>query len=445
MFPALQLPRLRAAGWLAVAAALAVPSFVPASANASVASVAAAPSASARGIEQVARIQRALKARGLDGWLFYEFRGTNPIANRVLLLPPDGGGSRRWLCFIPAEGPPVRIVHAIEPRRLDHLPGEKIVYSAWPTLQAAIRQALAGRKTVAMEYSPEGAIPYVARVDAGTVEFVRTTGVSVVTSADLVQEFEAVWSPAQRTQHERAAHALRQVVNEAWVAIARAILAGEAIDERAVQAFCVRRKEQLGLTLEPPIVAVNANAADPHYFPAGPRSSPIRRGDLVLIDIVGKVREPHAVHADITWVGIVADQVPEPVNRIWQIVRDARDAAIAFVRDGARRGALPAGFEVDDVARGAITQAGYGAQFIHRTGHAIGEEVHGNGTHLDNFETHDERRLLPGTGFSIEPGIYLPGEFGIRSEVNIYLDGHDAVITGGEPQREIVRILAPAR
>jgi Xaa-Pro dipeptidase len=397
---------------------------------------------SPQGLAQVERIQAALKEAKLDGWLFFDFRGTNPIANRILLLP--GGGSRRWLYYIPAEGTPMRIVHAIEPRRLDHLPGTKTIYGAWPTLQAAIRAAVGGRKTIAMEYSPDGAIPYVARVDAGTIDFVRSTGATVVSSGELVQQFEAVWTPQQRQQHETAARALHQVVDEAWDQIARAIRAGEFIDERIVQERCARRKAELGLTDEPPIVAVTANAADPHYFPVGPRSTEIRRGDLVLIDIIGKVRAPGAVYSDITWVGVVGETVPERYAAIWQIVAGARDAAFEFVRAGARSGKLPTGAQVDDVARGFITRAGHGAQFIHRTGHSIDEDVHGNGTHLDNFETNDVRHLLPHTCFSIEPGIYLPGDFGVRSEINVYLDGTDAIITGGAAQTAIVPILARA-
>jgi Xaa-Pro dipeptidase len=392
-----------------------------------------------RAVEQVARIQGALKEAGLDGWLFFDFRGTNPIAQRILLL--QSGGSRRWFYFIPANGTPVRIVHAIEPHRLDSLPGAKTIYGAWPTLQAAIRTTLAGKKKIAMEYSPEGAIPYVARVDAGTVEFVRSTGAEVVTSGELVARFETIWTPAQRAQHDRAAVALRTVINEAWAQIATAIRAGKPIDERAVQEQCDRRKVELGLTAGGPIVAVNANAADPHYFPVGPRNSPIKRGDLVLIDITGKVNEPDAVYADITWMGVVEETVPERFNQIWKIVADARDAAVAFVRAGARSGKLPRGCDVDDVARGVIAKAGYGDKFIHRTGHSIDEENHGNGTHLDNFETNDTRRLLPQTCFSIEPGIYLPGDFGIRSEIDVYLDGKDAIITGGPAQTAIVPIL----
>lgn len=419
---------------LAAAFAFACSAFVPVV-------IAAESESNPAAAERVAKIQSALREQKLDGWLFYDFRGTNPIANKVLLLPA-GFASRRWFYFIPASGAPTRIVHTIEPGRLDHLPGEKKIYGAWTTLQAAIRDALKGKQRVAMEYSPDGAIPYVARVDAGTVDFVRSTGVAVVSSGELVQRFEAVWTPAQRDQHERAAKALRQVVDEAWDQIARAIRAGEPIDERAVQQRCAQRKEELGVTGEPPIVAIGPNAANPHYFPVGPRSSPIRRGDLVLIDIIGKVKEPGAVFADITWMGVVDDQVPERFTRIWKIVAEARDAALAFVREGARSGQLPLGAQVDDVARGVITRAGYGANFIHRTGHSIAEEVHGNGTHMDNFETHDDRHLLPHTCFSIEPGIYLPGDFGVRSEVNVYLDNRDAIITGGPPQREIVAILA---
>ncbi len=401
-----------------------------------------APVPTAAAVERVAKIQVALRAAGLDGWLFYDFRGLNPIANRVLLMPSRGIASRRWLYFVPATGTPVRIVHAIEPHRLDHLPGAITVYSAWPTLQDAIRHALVGRKKVAMEYSPGGNIPYLARVDAGTIDFVRSTGATVVSSGSLLEQFEAVWTPAQKAQHDRAAVILRQVINEAWVQIAQATRAGEFIDERIVQEQCGKRAEELGLGKDLPIVAVNANAADPHYFPLGPHSTPIKRGDLVLIDITGKLREPNAVNADITWMGVVDDTVPERFEKIWTIVAAARDAAVEFIRTRAATGRLPAGFEVDDAARGVITKAGFGEKFIHRTGHSIDLEVHGNGTHMDNFETHDERRLVPHTCFSIEPGIYLAGDFGIRSEVDVYLDGTTPVITGGPAQKNIVPILA---
>ncbi len=400
------------------------------------------PTPTAAATERVAKIQAALQAAGLDGWLFYDFRGINPIASNVLLLSKNGAATRRWFYFIPATGRPRRIVHAIEPHRLDALPGDRTVYGAWPVLQDAIRTALAGKKKIAMEYSPDGGIPYLARVDAGTVDFVRSTGATVVSSGPLLEQFEAVWTPAQHAQHDRAAAILRQVVNEAWAQIARAIRAGEFIDERIVQEQCAKRAEALGLGHELPIVAVNANAANPHYFPLGSRSSPIQRGDLVLIDITGKLREPNAVQADITWMGVVDETVPERFEKIWKIVAAARDAAVEFIRTRGAAGKLPLGCEVDDVARGVITRAGYGPQFLHRTGHSIDLEVHGNGTHLDNFETRDERHLVPHTCFSIEPGIYLEGDFGIRSEVDVYLDGTTPIVTGGPAQKDIIPILA---
>jgi Xaa-Pro aminopeptidase len=401
-----------------------------------------APPPDPRSVERVGQIQAALREAGIDSWLFYDFRGSNPIAARILHLPEDAIATRRWLYFIPAEGEPVRIVHAIEPARLDHLPGAKLVYSAWNQLHAAIRQSVKGRSTVAMEYSPDGAIPYIARVDAGTVELVRKPGVRVVTSADLVQRFEAVWTPEQREQHERAAVILRSLVKEAWSLIARRTRAGAELDERRVQRHLWGRMREKGLEADhPPIVAVGANAADPHYAPPEEGSAPIRRGDLVLIDIWGKLREPRAVYADITWMGAVAETVPERYTGIWKIVRQARDAALAFVQRSVRSGRFPAGWQVDDVARGVILEAGYGAEFIHRTGHSIDEEVHGNGANMDNFETHDDRRLIPGTCFSIEPGIYLPGDFGIRSEIDVYIGNDDATATGGPPQEEIFPIM----
>ena len=413
-----------------------------------------AASADAAAAERVSRIQAALREAGIDGWLFYDFRGSNPIASRILLMPEGAIGTRRWFYFVPAQGDPVRIVHAIEPGRLDHLPGTKRVYLAWGELQTAIKDALRGAasqgssapskpRQIAMEYSPDGAIPYVSKVDAGTVEHVRKTGASVVSSADLVQRFEAVWNPAQRQQHERAAVALRSVVDEAWKMIARRIRVGGGLDERTLQQHLWQRMQEMGLEADhAPIVAVGAHAAEPHYDPPETGSAPIQAGDLVLIDIWGKLKETGAVYADITWVGVVAESVPERYDRIWKIVRQARDAALEFVQKAAVSGSYPAGWQVDEVARGVIFQAGFGPNFIHRTGHSIGEEVHGDGANLDNLETHDERRLLPGTCFSIEPGIYLKGDFGIRSEIDVFLDAKQATPTGGPPQTEIVPILA---
>ncbi len=399
----------------------------------------AAPDPEAR----VRGIQAALRSAQIDGWLFFDFRDSNPIAARILMMPEGTIATRRWLYFIPADGQPVRIVHAIEEGRLDHLPGTKKVYSSWVTLQNEIKAALKGKAKIAMEYSPDGAIPYIGRVDAGTIEFVKKQGVTVVSSGDLVQRFEAVWGPREKALHDQAAVTLHELVDGAWKMIARSIRSNAPIDEHTVQQFLWKGIQSRGLTADhPPNVSVNANAANPHYDVPETGSAPIRQGDLVLIDIWAKVDEPGAVYADFTLMGSVEQTVSQNYIKIWNIVRDARDAALKFVRDSAAAGRLPQGWQVDDAARQVITAAGYGPQFIHRTGHNIDEEVHGNGAHMDNLESHDDRRLMDHTCFSIEPGIYLKGQFGVRSEIDVYLEGKEAQVTGRAPQTEIVPILS---
>ena len=394
-------------------------------------------------VERVAKMQAALRQAHLDGWLLFDFRGSNPIASRVLLLPEGQMATRRWFYFIPAEGEPVKIVHAIEASQLDTLPGTPRVYGRWEELLFTLRETLKGRKQIAMEYSPEGAIPYVSRVDAGTVEMVRKAGPVVVTSADLVQTFEAVWTPAQREQHERAAVALRTLVDEAWTLVARRTAAAAVFDERSIQQHLADRMRELGLEFDhPPIVAIGPNAALPHYDVPQSGSSQIKRGDLLLIDIWAKVREEGAVYADITWMGQVSETVEERYAQVFSIVAAARDAAFEFVKKSAASGKLPMGWQVDDACRAVIQASGHGLHYIHRTGHSIGVQVHGDGANLDNYETRDERRLLPGTCFSIEPGIYVPGEFGMRSEIDVCLDGTTPVVTGGPAQTAIVPILA---
>jgi Xaa-Pro aminopeptidase len=290
-----------------------------------------------------------------------------------------------------------------------------------------------------MQYSPQNAIPYVSRVDAGTVELVRAFGVEVRSSADLVQRFEAVWSREQYASHRRAARGVREVVSEAFVEIGRRAQAGAGCSEAAIQRFILERFERRGLaTAHPPIVAAGPHSADPHYQPAEP-SAPIAAGDFVLIDLWAK--EPQGVYADITWTGYVGAEVPARYADVFAVVRRARDAGVEAVRAAVRAGRTLRGCEVDDTVRAVIGAAGYGDRFVHRTGHSIGYEVHGNGANVDGFETRDERRLLPHTCFSIEPGIYLSGEFGVRSEVNVYVDATDAVVTGLPVQDRVVAIL----
>lgn len=394
---------------------------------------------------RIAEIQRALGAAKLDGWLFYDFRGSDILIPRIL---KTGGmsGSRRWYYYIPAKGEPTKIVHAIEPEKLDGLPGRKLIYREWQLINSNLKEAITagfrpGRKPrVAMQYSPNNDIPYISRVDAGTIEMVRSLGVDVVTSADLVQRFEAVWTPEQLQMHTEAGARQQKIILEAFAEIRRRILADTPTTEIDVQKFMMRRFDEEGMNPEPMIVAVNANAASPHYFPTANRNSAIKRGDLVLIDTVTRMKKAMAPATDLTWVGYVGDAVPEEYVKIWNIVREARDAAFNFVKASFQNHKTIRGSEVDDVARGVIRRAGYADQFLHRTGHSIGEEGHGNGANIDNLETRDTRALISGTAFSIEPGIYLEGKFGIRSEIDVYVSDNDATITAPH-QTEILAIL----
>ncbi len=400
---------------------------------------------SSRFIARVDRIQQAIREQpGIDGWLFYDFRHLDPIAYRVLLLDPSIHVTRRWYYWIPAIGTPVKLQHRIEPHVLDGLPGEVRFYVSWREQQAALRALLQSAKRIAMQYSPMNAIPYLSRVDAGTLELLRSWGLEVVTSADLVQQFEAVWDEAQLASHQVAASGLRAIVDETFGFIGTSLAAGHVLTEYRVQQYILSRMQARGLvTSSPPIAAVNAHSADPHYGPSAEGSEPIKQGDLVLIDLWAKQPEPRAVYADITWTGFVGEVVPVTQQAVFQIVRQARDAAVAFVKTRVRDGEFPYGWEVDDVCRKVIQEAGYGEYFVHRTGHSIGEEVHGNGANIDNLETQDGRRLLPGTCFSIEPGIYLPEDFGIRSELDVYLSAHEAVVYGQPVQTELVAISVP--
>ncbi|HEX8175732.1 MAG TPA: M24 family metallopeptidase [Pyrinomonadaceae bacterium] len=404
--------------------------------------------------ERVAEIQRALKEAGLDGWLFYDFRKSDPLAYRILLLDRDSFASRRWAYYIPAEGEPVKIVHRIEQEKLDALPGRRLVYQRWQQLHAHLREAMgvskegngkgnSGGLRVAMQYSPNNNIPYVSRVDAGTVELVRSFGAEPVTSADLVQIFEAVWTPEQKETHDRAADNIHRIILEAFAEIGRRIRADEPTTEYDIQQFIMRRFEEEDMTSDedPPIVAVNANSAMPHYIPSPAQHSPIGRGDFVLLDVWAKMKSPGAVYADQTWTGFVGEEVPEEHARIFEIVSRARDSAVEFLREQISAGNYVRGAQVDDVSRGVIESAGYGQCFTTRTGHSIGEEVHGNGANIDNMETPDERRIIPRTCFSIEPGIYQESLFGVRSEIDVYVGDGVVEVTGQPIQREVVAIL----
>lgn len=394
---------------------------------------------------RVAEIQAALQKTSAAGWLFYDFRGSDPLAPRILKTERLGG-SRRWFYYVPRIGEPVKVVHAIEPGQLDALPGKKLIYREWGLLKKQVQAAILpggrsrGIKSIMMQYSPNNDIPYISRVDAGTIEMVRSLGVTIESSADLVQQFEAVWTPEQLAMHTEAVVKLQEIILEAFADIKRRINADIPTTEIDVQQFMMKRFSEEGMNPSPMIVAVSANAASPHYFPTKDRNSPIRKGDLVLIDSVTKLAKPKAPAVDLTWVGYVGVTVPEEYVKIWNIVRDARDSAFKFVQDSFRKGRSIRGADVDDVARGVIRRAGFADQFLHRTGHSIGEEGHGNGANIDNLETRDTRRLIPRTAFSIEPGIYLAGKFGIRSEIDVYVTENDAIITAPY-QTEIVAIL----
>jgi Xaa-Pro aminopeptidase len=388
-------------------------------------------------------IQNALREFGLDGWLLCDFRGSNVLARRILDMDGRGVGSRRFFYGVPAAGEPRKLAHRIEAGALDHLPGEKMVYLRWQELEAGVAQLVNGMKRVAMEYSPRNANPYVARVDAGTVELVRGCGVEVVSSGDLIQLFEATWDDAQWAMHLEAAQRTDAAFSVAWAFIAQQIRERGSTTETAVQQVIADYLTSQGLTFDhPAIVAVNANSGNPHYAPPPDGGASMREGDFVLIDLWAKLNQPRAVMSDLTRVGFIGSDVPQKYEDIFQIVARARDAAIDFVRDAFARGRVLCGWEVDAAARRVIEQAGYGEYFIHRTGHSLGQETHGNGANMDNLETHDERRVLCRTAFTIEPGIYL-SEFGVRSEVNVFIDAEGQVhVTGGEPQQRVLPILA---
>lgn len=386
-------------------------------------------------------MQAALREQNLDAWLLYDFRGLNVLALRVLDFPAEAHRSRRWFYLIPAEGEPIKLVHRIESGALDHLPGEKRVYLPWLELEQQVAALLDGRSRVAMEYVTRNANPYVSRVDAGTIELVQSCGIDVVSSGDLIQQFEACWSDDQWAMHLEAAQHTRAAFDVAFAFIADEIRAQGQVMETAVQQRILEHfREHDLVTDHPPIVGVGPHSGNPHYAPAPGLESPIKAGDFVLIDLWAKLNRPKAVYSDLTRTAFVGDTVPEQYTKIFQIVAAARDAAIQRVRDALANDENLQGWQVDDAARHVIQEAGYGEYFCHRTGHSIGQETHGNGANMDNLETHEERRVMRRTCFSIEPGIYLP-EFGVRSETNVFIDASGTVhVTGGDLQTEIHRI-----
>jgi Xaa-Pro dipeptidase len=385
-------------------------------------------------------IQAELRRNKLDGWLFFDHHHRDPIASSILGL---GGGlvSRRWFYFIPSKGEPRKLVHRIEQGTLASLPGKQFVYAGWEELHKTLPKILSGAKKIAMQYSPDNNIPYIGLVDAGTIELIRKMKKKVVSSADLVQKFEASWSDEQLESHLEAGKIVDRVTREAFRRAADFVRQGKPLTEYELQQWMAEQMHSSGLTYDdPPIVAVQPNNGDPHYAPPASGSRPIRAGDLLLLDVFAKFDKPKSVYYDITWVGYLGERVPDAYAKVFRIVRQARDRAVEFIKESVAAGKPIHGWEVDNIARGVIRKAGYGKYFVHRTGHSIGQSVHGNGANMDGLETRDDRKIVPHTCFSIEPGIYMP-EFGLRTEVNVYVGEKDARVTGAI-QEEILPLLA---
>jgi Xaa-Pro dipeptidase len=385
-------------------------------------------------------MQKDLRRAKLDGWLFYDFRGRDPIAQRILDLPV-GMRTRRWFYFVPAKGAPKKLVHKIEAGALAAVPGDTLYYAGQQELRDNLKKALGKSKTVAMQYSPKNSIPYVAMVDAGTVELVRSLGKKVVTSADLVQKYEACWTKEQLQSHLAAGRAIDRIVRETFDHAGDCVRQKQPVTEYDLQQFILRKFDEAGITTEEgPDVAVNANASDPHYGPTREKSSPVREGDLLLLDVWGKQKNAGSVYYDVTWMGYLGATVPDKYAKVFAVLREARDLAVDLIRSSVKAGKPLQGWQVDRAARAVVEKAGYGKYFFHRTGHSIGTSVHGNGVNMDGLETHDDRHLIAHTCNSVEPGIYLQ-EFGMRTEVDVYVDEKDARVTGAV-QTAILPLLA---
>jgi len=389
---------------------------------------------------EISGIQSDLRAAKLDGWLFYDFRGRDPIAQRILALP-EHMRTRRWFYFIPAKGTPKKLVHKIESESLAVLPGETLYYAGQDELRKNVVKILGRAKNVAMQYSPKNAIPYVAMVDAGTIELVRSSGAKVVSSADLVQKYEACWTAEQLESHRSAGVAIDRIVREAFQLAAKSVREKKTLTEFDLKNWILKEFDAAGIWAEDgPDVAVNEHASDPHYGPTAETASPIREGDLLLLDVWGKKKAPGSVYYDVTWIGYLGAKVPDKYAKVFAVVREARDRAVELIRKSIAAGKPLQGWQVDKAARNVVEKAGYGKYFFHRTGHSIGEKVHGNGVNMDGLETHDSRHLIPRTCNSVEPGIYL-SDFGIRTEVDVYIDESEAHVTGAV-QNEILALLA---
>ena len=390
----------------------------------------------------IARMQEQIREAGADGWLLYDFRNRDTIAYSVLGLDAGKFTTRRWFYWIPVQGEPVRIVSAVESTKLDALPGAKRVYLSWRELHATLREALGSATRVAMQYSPEANVPYVSIVDAGTVELIRSFGYEVVSSAGLVQTFQALLDDEAYRSHLDAGERVQRIKDEAFALVGAELRGSRALTQYDVQQFIVKRFGEEGLTCmgEFPIVGTNEQPADPHFEPTPENARAIGKGDTLLIDLWAKLDRPGSVFYDITWCAFVGAKPPAKYVEIFNVVRDGRDAALAFVQARYAAGEPVYGWEVDDACRAVVEKAGYGRQFVHRTGHSIGEEVHWSGVNIDNLETRDDRRIVPGVCFSIEPGIYLPGEMAVRSEINVFITPDGRVDVAGEMQKHLILI-----
>ena len=385
----------------------------------------------------LASIQTAITDFGFDGWLLYDFRGLNVLALRVLGIPDSEIGSRRFFYYIPAVGTPQKLVHRIESAALDHLPGDKHVYLKWQELHAGLKTMVGDSGSIAMEYSPNAANPYVSRVDGGTVELVRSLGPEIASSGNLIQYFEARWTDAQWQLHLEADRLNRAAFDMAWIMIADSIAEGKTIREMDVQNAVMEYYAHHNMTTyHPPIVAVGPHSGDPHYAPLPGKDAPIKAGDFVLLDMWAKMDVPMGVYSDLTKVGFIGSSVPQEIQEVFDVVAAGRDAGIKCVEDAFSKNRPLQGWEVDQATRDVIDAAGMGQYFIHRTGHNIGQETHGNGAHMDNLETREDRLVMPRTCFSIEPGVYMDA-FGIRSEINVYVDQDSHVHVTGGVQTEV--------
>ncbi len=384
-------------------------------------------------------VQASLQEEEIDGWLLFDFRRSNPLVYTFLNLASDKMLTRRFFYWIPQKGDPVKIVSMVEPYVLDHLPGSKWIYRGWQELERLLFSIGTENRIIAMEYSPYNALPTASNVDAGTLELVRKSGVEVVSSANILQRYTSIWTVEQLKSHLAAAKVLESIVDQTWAFIEHSLQVGVPLNEYQVQQFMLQAILEKGCQTDHlPHCAINANSANPHYDPQPDQSLPIRAGDFILLDLWCKQKVPHAVYADITRVGVAAPRPTSKQQEVFQIVKKARDQATLFIKEHYENSRSLQGWQVDQICRNFIEKTGYSEYFIHRTGHNLGEEVHGPGANLDNFETHDYRQLLAGTGFTIEPGIYLPGEFGIRLEYDIYLDPVGKICITGGIQEELV-------